>query len=107
MDTAANTETPHTTAAFTVAAPTGTTGTVIFRWDNPSAGSFASFYIDGLQVAFRTAPGWDGWYTATLPVRAKPYSLSTHWYDQDSGDEGWTSYSVLMDKPGKTITWYY
>jgi hypothetical protein len=83
------------------------TGTITFSWDAPTwGGPWADYYIydvnnNLIHSAFSSEiPGWDGWYTATVPVDPRGYTWYTEWYDPGYGD-GTTSGSAMIDYPGK------
>lgn len=112
VDKATNEETPHKTASFTVAAPPPT-GTITLMWDAPTWGDpWAEYWIydaDGALVAYAssdTIPGWDGWYTVTVPVSARPYHWYSEWYDPEY-DYGDSSGDALIDTPGKAYSSWY
>jgi len=111
VDAAGNIETPKPEPAFsfTVTRPTGT---IRLGWDSPPAGSSAEVWVTdsvGNVIYHASSPAWNppGWFVATVPVSAQPYSLRALWFDADTEEYGESLGSALVDGAGTTVTWYY
>jgi hypothetical protein len=89
------------------------TGTITFMWDAPDYGDpWADYWIydvnsNLVQYADSSEiPGWDGWYTAIVPVDTRGYTWHSNWYDPDWGD-GMSDGTALIDYPGKNESYGY